>query len=198
MTHKGTREFLRRQTLHLHQQLEDLLPITRRVDPETYRDHLRFLLSFHQPLEDRLKSIEGLAERVPSLDLRWKTDKLRSDLGAEGAATPEAPHEMLPPTDTPGRAMGVLYVLEGATLGAHSLLKELRKHGVVPGPYGESYMESYGQNARDMWRSFCQALEEIDDSEVELAAAGARATFESLADWRRHWVSEAWVSEVPA
>lgn len=185
----STRQRLRAETQDAHQALEQRLPLTRRADLETYRDHLRFLLSFHAPLEQELRSVGGLEDRVPDLERRWKTPRLKRDLAASGEVR-RAPLRLLPGTTTIAEAMGALYVLEGATLGARQVLQDLRQQGVLPGPVGSEYLTCYGADHGAMWRSFCLALDEIEGADADIAIDAARSTFEALTEWRLLWESE--------
>lgn len=176
---------LRQETRPAHMALETALPIGRgRIDHVSYRDHLQFLLSFHEPVERHLQRIPELAVALPDLDDRCKTRLLRDDLGAAADAPQPA---RVPAPQTLPDGLGVLYVLEGATLGARSLLPRLRRAGVIPGTIGSRYMEGHGRRTALMWRRLCGALERLQPYEADEAATWAKLTFETLLTWRRSW-----------
>lgn len=187
-TQPGLRHRLRLETRAAHAALEAVLPIAGdRIDLEIYRDHLRFLLGFHQPVEGRLKAIRELEARVPDLARRWKSPSLRHDLRLAGDQEHTPLAEDFPRPGTPPQALGVLYVLEGATLGARSLLPRLHREGVLPGPLGSTYLDGYGSDSAAMWNGFCQALDRVEDVHADEVVSWAATTFESLRSWRREW-----------
>ncbi len=181
----AVRARLRDATRPLHRALEAALPLGRGcVDRDSYRDHLRFLLSFHEPVERHLQANVELAEALPDLHARLKTSLLRDDLGA-AAECPRPPR--VPSPRTLPQGLGVLYVLEGATLGARILLPRLCRAGVVPGPIGCRYLQGGHPNSTAGWQHLCHVLEELPRGESEEAVAWAKLTFRSLLAWRRRW-----------
>ncbi|MCA8971275.1 MAG: biliverdin-producing heme oxygenase [Planctomycetes bacterium] len=176
---QSVRDTLRASTKALHDSLEQCLPISGdAVDVAVYRQHLSFLLGFHAPLETRLANNDALRARLPDLELRFKTALLTADLGADSETADRA--MALPDCSTSARALGVLYVLEGASRGAAVLLRRLLRDGIVPGPVGTSYLEGYGATQAAMWTTFCEALEAIPPDERDEARAGAIETFEAM------------------
>lgn len=187
VTRAGPRELLRRETRPAHEALEARLPIAgERPDEAVYEDHLKFLLGFHAPVERALQHVAGLATRVPQLLLRYKTASLCADLGGRDSGV-RAPIEDVPRPRSPAAAFGVLYVLEGSTLGARSLLPRLRRCGAIPAGVGTRYFEAYGTRTGEMWRTFCIALDGLDSLQANRALRAAEATFEALSAWRDRW-----------
>ena len=191
-TISSTRKRLKLGTQECHLRLEARLPITGpKVGLAEYRDHLEYLAGFHAWIEKRLCAVRNLRRRVPDLDLRWKAPKLRRDLGWDvdepSGDARLAGKNSQPRLDTVADALGVLYVLEGASLGARSLLATLRRQAVVPGPVGCEYLEGYGGGTRSMWNRFCGYLEETPAEAVEPTLVAARSTFSALVDWRERW-----------
>lgn len=175
---------LRNETRQAHLRLEALLPIgNSTLSREIYRDHLSFLLGFHLPVEDRLQRSSQLQHALPDLLSRFKSEKLRADLDILGDI-PQAPNAPRP-TEI-GQAFGVLYVLEGATLGARSLLPTLRAQGIVPGPIGTRYFEGYGAATAARWSAFCDALDELESEQADAAVVWAERTFGALEAWWRN------------
>lgn len=178
---------LRAGTRESHAALEAALPIARPgAGLVEYRDHLRYLIGFHEPIEARLRGVRGLEHILPDMPRRWKSAALGRDLG-RFAQGPRVPAGDLPELLTGPQAMGVVYVLEGAILGARTLLPKLRESGVIPGPVGSSYLDGYGCETTAMWARVCDALDEIDPGECDEVVRLAAATFDSLRDWRTRW-----------
>ncbi len=183
----GTRDALRAATKPCHARLE------RRFSPEiimrsrsAYRGALVALLGFYEPLEAALC-------RVPApIDLREraKAPALRADLVALGLSQAEIASASrcrdLPELEGMAEALGVAYVLEGATLGARIIAGRARdKLGVSPEPGGGGqFFGAYGRDTGSRWRAFLATLEDaIAPGERPRAARAARETFESLERW---------------
>jgi heme oxygenase len=164
-----------------------VLPITRAdVTLSEYRDHLRFLISFHEPMESRLRQVDGLDGALPDLSQRWKTGSLRCDLGHFANGPRPSPRNLPDPRSIP-QALGTLYVLEGATLGARALLHRLHKTGLIPGEIGSAYLSGYGPSTSEMWATVCATFALVPEREADQLISSAMQTFMSLLTWRRQW-----------
>jgi heme oxygenase len=75
-------------------------------------------------------------------------------------------------------ALGMLYVLEGSTLGGHVILRTLRNAGVDCAPL--AFLDPYGPDTGRRWRDFLIVLEQETGSEMRRDAAckGAVLAFE--------------------
>lgn len=185
---RSIRTRLRHATRALHADLERAMPLSCGViSLPAYRDHLSFLLSFHSVFESDLGRVEQLRTIIPDLDLRWKTSALEADVGLASDQGRQPPCRLVP--QNVAQALGMLYVLEGAMLGGQLLLRQLRTHGIVPGPVGCSYLQIYGESAGEQWRSFCVALEGVSPDLAPEMERWARGTFARVLAWRRSWQS---------
>lgn len=183
---ESLRAQLRADTRSLHDTLEARLPITRgEVDVDVYRDHLAFLWGFHAPLEEELSRCADLRRRLPDFDRRLKSESLRADLGSMKLVDTDPAD--LPCCSTSARALGVLYVIEGAGRGAKVLLRDLQRDRVIPGPIGSAYLEGYGAAEGGMWKKLCDALELIPEPDRVATRRAAEDTFSALIDWRDTW-----------
>lgn len=78
-------------------------------------------------------------------------------------------------------ALGVLYVLEGSTLGGNLIAKALRK--VPAWPAGRpTYFHPYGENTGAMWRRFVLMLD-AEPVDRDAVIAGANRTFAEIGRW---------------
>lgn len=178
---------LRAETGSRHQALEDALPITRDwARAGVYRDHLRYLLAFHEGVEPALHALAPLRGALPDLDTRRKAPLLRADLGCWAGGPRPAPAR-LPQPRALADGLGVLYVMEGATLGARTLLPRLRAAGVVPGAIGQRYLRGYGGDTAARWKRVLAALGAVPAAVHDDVVRGAVATFDALHAWRREW-----------
>jgi heme oxygenase len=172
---------LREHTAQHHERLEGRLDIGARLTSLAgYRALLERLRGFYGPLEERLAA---QAEAVPGLDFpaRRKTPLLDADLRTlAGHSSP--PATALPAVETPSQALGVLYVLEGATLGGKLIARAARRRlGVTP-EAGAAFFAAYGSGAAARWRSFGDAVEAARPDQREACAAAADC-FERLEAW---------------
>lgn len=168
---QSTRHVLRQETAAAHTRLEELVgPLTGR---ESYVRYLRVSLGFRQPLEAMLAATAG---RWPRCLGEWRptfiAGLLQRDMNDLDITT-TAPHGVELDGDR-WSPLGVLYVLEGSSLGA----KLLRRDALALG-----YDDSFGARhlavqAKSNWGEFVELLERCDERDVADAALAARATFE--------------------
>ena len=84
---------------------------------------------------------------------------------------PSYPH---PEPGSRSEALGMMYVLEGSTLGGRIILRELAKRGLDVSELG--YLDPYGVDTGRRWRAFVSVLEAEtagDPSSMEEACSGA-------------------------
>ncbi len=180
---------LRDATAQAHRQLEAAVAIGRRcADRASYRALLGEFLGIYEPLERELAAVEwdGLGIDFPR---RTKTQWLRDDLLALGlspreiAALPRA--AQLPSILRPADGFGVLYVLEGASLGGQLILRQVKPALSVTEKAGASFFTSYGAEIGEYWRDFTSAMDAYGDSDTRVDAMerAALATFDCFLQW---------------
>lgn len=154
-----------------------------KISVTSYSDLLNTMLAWYRPLEPRLTS--ALGDWAPTdFQNRGKIEWLRSDLTALGQPMDAlADAKDLPDMPDRATALGVAYVLEGATLGGAILSNRVRAHLGPDAPC--RFFTAYGTFRGVMWRSFQTGLNARLDNPgaVERAVAGAAAAFLSLGDW---------------
>lgn len=141
-----------------------------------YAAYLERLHPLQAALEGRLEAA-GAGRLLADWPRRRKAGRIAADLAALGrpkaAIVPAGAWRLR----SAGAVFGVLYVLEGATLGGAILARRLRDSGVPAGAL--SYLASYGRERGRMWRGYLAALEAVRlgaDGEADLVAA-ALSTF---------------------
>jgi heme oxygenase len=142
-----------------------------------YLDYLARQHRLHAPLERALAA--WLPPDWAGQRLR-KAAWLRSDLRALGAPDDEAEAEVTPVASW-AEALGVLYVLEGGTLGLQVVRKRLRADHPALHAAGR-FMLGYGADTGRHWRAFVQVLEELPPALWPVAVEAARSTFASFLD----------------
>lgn len=180
---------LRAETAPLHIALEERLPFFSPVlDPNHYQRLLQAYYGFYQPLETRLLD----SHQVPAdfvLTERLKTATLHGDLLALGLTEREIAGlplcQSLPVTDSPEACLGVLYVLEGATLGGQILRREIAARLNLDATNGAAFLDIYGDATGRRWREFISYLASfpLEAAERQTVVKAAQTTFACFESW---------------
>jgi len=87
---------------------------------------------------------------------------------------------------SPGEALGILYVLEGASQGGRVIAPKLRKTLGLSGFHGAHYFNQHEH--RSGWPVFCKWLRRYSwEEQHDAAIRGARQTFCGLTDQLNLW-----------
>ncbi|HDS1737038.1 biliverdin-producing heme oxygenase [Pseudomonas sp. BP8] len=176
---------LREGTQACHKGLETRLPFFHAdFDLPAYRRLMQAYYGFHAPLETLLSGYQG-SERA-------KTPTLVSDLqaltltAADIDALPLC--QALPVIDNEASALGVMYVIEGSTLGGQVLKRAMAERLGIDADNGGGFLDVYGAMTGQHWRSFLQRLEQAPASAAAQACTvhAAVATFERFEQWLEH------------
>lgn len=113
---------------------------------------------------------------VPGLDFdgRRRTAHLACDLVVVGGRAPE-PRRIA--VGGRAEALGLMYVLEGSTLGGRLIRRQVTGEGGDMAGLG--FLDPYGDRVGERWRSFLAVIdaEARASSDTEAMVAGARAGF---------------------
>jgi heme oxygenase len=180
-------ERLRAETAAEHTRLESATEMmSPSLSMEDYRRYLEEMWAVHAAVEPRLAAMAGLADVLPDLEARFKRPLLERDLEALGAFPMRPRPRPSIPCAGLAEALGVLYVLEGSTLGGRFIRRHL---AAVLGARVEgatSYLDAYS-DVGPMWRRFGAAVNAygtVHGEAVEAMTAAAVATFQALlAGW---------------
>jgi len=187
--HPSLIQALRTETAELHIALEKRLPFfSEQLDLDLYRRLMAAYYGFYQPLEQRL---HVLALTPTGLDqsLRIKLPVLRADLTALGLeeTTIEAlpTCQALPLIDSRAAALGVSYVLEGATLGGQILRRRVAQKLGLDASSGAAFLNVYGELTGRRWKDFLQYLDDrnLGDAQTLEVTRAAKATFAHFERW---------------
>ncbi|MCE0744622.1 biliverdin-producing heme oxygenase [Acetobacter sicerae] len=171
-TDKSLRAHLRAATQSRHATLDRMIgPVNSR---ETYVGYLRGIAAFRIPVEQRLATLPAWPDRLgswrPTFLARW----LRLDLTALQLDVPSGVSGLDLSSDS--RVMGVLYVLEGSILGAHSVIRQAASLGFNDRS-GARHL-SVQTSALAGWKQFLTCLEKETALDREVAASAACETFD--------------------
>jgi len=166
---------LRAATSDVHRRIEADLDVIRRLSDATLRPALiRQFASLHISADTTLRP--HLTD-VPDLEFDGRSRARFFVKYREEFAFPSFP---LPASCA--EALGMLYVLEGSTLGGRMILRTLAARGVADPDLG--FLDPYGTQTGARWHSFLSVLSrETDDDEqrIEEACRGGRAGFRHAA-----------------
>lgn len=167
---------LRNKTAESHKGLE-ALPISKLVvDPKiTIEEYALYLSLMHdvvQNLEEDIYPI--LSGLILDLNERKKTKLILEDLkhiGTEKKKT-VSPFKNASEISVPF-AMGMMYVVEGSTLGGRFILKNIQENLGLNEEKGASYFAGYGNKTGSFWKSYLNTLTDFEsenNSEEEIIA----------------------------
>lgn len=179
-------ERLRSVTAPSHEHLESLPVSVSIMKPEvTKAEYALYLDLMHDVVKDTETNVFPIiADIVPDIDERRKTAQLESDLALLGHAktgfsTPITGGK----TITPAFAMGIMYVVEGSSLGGRVILKNIKTALGFDEAEGAQYFGGYGPVTGSHWKSFLDVLvnfENTNNNEDEIIA-GANYAFDAIA-----------------
>lgn len=147
-----------------------------------YRDLLARLYGFYRAIEPMIFTGNKFSDRT-------KTVLLVRDLEALGLNGTEIRNlpvtTSLPSLNSFSRRMGALYVLEGSTLGAQLISRQLLKHFRDTIADAIHFYTCYGDRVGAMWHEFRQFMSSNFDgsSSTQEVIAAARNTFSSIQLW---------------
>ncbi|MDB6138888.1 MAG: hypothetical protein JWO94_1960 [Verrucomicrobiaceae bacterium] len=181
---------LRTETSAIHRQMEDRINMEKRLcSSADYLNLLELFWGLYVALEPRLAAlIQGQAWPL-EWESREKLRLLEKDLHAMGLAHARIAGlpvcDQLPSLATPGRVLGVLYVLEGSTLGGQQISKMIQQKLGLGSSDGAAFFNGYGAETGAMWKKFGVVLT-AGASEVSIEdeiIAAAKETFETFENW---------------
>lgn len=180
---------LRQETAESHQKLEANKLSQALLSPSVtiaeYQAYIGALWGVTVSCERQI--FPALGHIVPDLQVRFKSNLIIADLlatGMPGGTIDEIPvHHFR--FSTTAEALGIMYVLEGSTLGGRILYKHIHETlGLTP-EAGASYFWGYGPETGNLWKSFISSLTQfvtIEEGSAEIIES-AKKTFTIIDDW---------------
>lgn len=180
---------LRTGTAELHIALEKRLPFfSDTLDLPAFKRLIAAYYGFYFPLENALQRSGSVPDDF-DLTPRLKTSTLRGDLQALGLAPASLENlpicDQLPVIDSSAACLGVLYVLEGATLGGQILRREISARLGLEADNGAAFLDVYGAATGRRWREFIEYLgnRPMTADEREAVVIAAQTTFSCFERW---------------
>ncbi len=156
---------------------------------EQYKEFLQKFYGFHVPLEQVLSGFEWSRLGI-AFDERRKIALLEQDLRALGMTDTDITllprTEDLPTMNSLEDAVGVMYVMEGSTLGGQIQARQVQKMFGFTAENGTAYFSSYGANVGVMWKAYCEAIVSAandDEAKEAVIIHSAKETFAALERW---------------
>lgn len=155
---------LKIQTSDSHKKLEEL-PISMSImSPDMkIEDYTYYLSLMHDVHNDTERKIfPFFVNAIEDLEQRRKKPLIENDLLFLNAAKTNS--EKVFDTDgfSAAFALGILYVVEGSTLGGRFILKNVSKVPQLSGEKGVSYFNGYGNKTGSFWKTFLNFLSEYE------------------------------------
>lgn len=182
-------ELLRERTAKQHQELERvLIPMIKDVNtPEKYVRLLQLFYGFYYPLEQHIAAHMDIS--FPGgFDRRRKAALLLDDISTISGAPAEPPgtNTDLPEITDAAQALGVMYVLEGSTLGGQVICQILMRNLQVPElSKALTFFNGYGSDTQSYWDTFVHYLQGYHGSEAQQKRMldAAADTFSKFKSW---------------
>lgn len=180
---------LRTHTAELHIALEKCLPFfADSLDSHAFLQLMQAYHGFYAPLEDALRTSPWFPADF-DLQPRLKSAILQDDLRALGLSA-EAVEGLprcqdLPALDSRAACLGVLYVVEGATLGGQVLRRHIHSHLGLDARNGAAFLDVYGEDTGRRWRAFLHYLcsQPLSGHERTATVRAAQDTFRCFEHW---------------
>ncbi|WP_010516956.1 biliverdin-producing heme oxygenase [Croceivirga radicis] len=148
---------------------------------EDYGKLLERLFLFYNPLESKVHQYIDQSI-LPDIERRKHTQWILKDLNALNYTVNTSTESKTQQITSTAYAVGVLYVMEGSTMGGQIISKMLKKQlGANTSTY---YFDSYSDETMDMWLSFKNSIAQYETHlDKEEVFKGANETFSSLKEW---------------
>lgn len=159
-------ELLKEATRPHHDRLEQLMFVNQIMDGSlTAHQYQKLVITnylSHVVFEEYIYShlSPGLRDEL-QLNQRVKIPALLQDVEELLIPVPEMPADagLIPIAADDASLLGAMYVLEGATLGGHVIVKRLLVNpNLQPLDLQYHYYQAYGPNLINNWKQFCQVL----------------------------------------
>lgn len=159
---------LRSKTQLKHKLLEQTAISKAIISPgvtlDQYEEYLQKIWCLHAPVEKVVHSI--LQPHVTDLAERKKSEKILLDLQELNSQPKNCTQTFLDAEFIPsiGFCLGILYVIEGSTLGGMHILKNLTASIGKDARIPTNFLNAYGQHTGSKWKYFLEILHKYESS----------------------------------
>lgn len=175
---------LKSETRPEHDSIESTLNLMDpSMDEDKYKKILKGFYGYYKTVEELLRS---RPEIYP--EERWKLSTLENDLNffniksesISAISSEEIPHKSLEDL------LGLIYVIEGSTLGGQVLSQHFQKKFALAQNGGLSFFSGYGPQTMNKWKETKSRIEDlVQNNHLNHSALieAAKASFSSLENW---------------
>lgn len=177
-------EYLKASSKKDHDSIESKVDLIKLVaSREHFIKLLQGMYGYYYNIELALHQFENEFQRLGiNLNQRLKCNLLIEDLKHFNLNDQEISSILL--CDKIQEAMGVLYVLEGSTMGGQIIYKKLLQENVISAnSTGANFFRPYGQDTMPMWMEFKKSLNHLSDHNEDAILVKVRETFNTMEDW---------------
>lgn len=128
---------------------------------EDYAHYLKLMYDVHYDVEENIFPL--LSGSIPDLKERKKKHLIEEDLAFLNYNKPLAGAVFNTENITIPFALGILYVVEGSSLGGRFILKNIETIKGLDEGKGVLYFTGYGNKTGSHWKSFLNALTEYQE-----------------------------------
>jgi len=183
---EATISFIQQLRLHTsksHVALEALPLSASIVSPKISKyEYSSYLNLMHDIIRDTEASVFPVVSEIISDTIeRKKKSFLENDLAFVNFPIKETPTALSRKFSIPF-ALGILYVIEGSSLGGRVILKNVEKTLGYNEQNGAMYFAGYGNNTGSHWKNFLQMFTnyEIQNGQSDEIIAGANFAFDTI------------------
>lgn len=176
---------LKEQTSAAHHALEKKL-ISKIKAVQNHDDYVKLLAlmyGFYAAIEERINQYPN-EQHAAITNGRRKASLILSDIRHFTSQPSLSLCEKLPALDSYEKLLGVMYVLEGSTLGGQIIARLLKTQLNSTSDDGFSFFLGYGKETLAMWESFkASLLDDFTADEKEQVIRSAEDTFNTFKTW---------------
>lgn len=157
-----------------------LAPLVRAdLSRRDYARALRAMLHIHLPLQSVL--MEAMAQTGGGHELADRVAWLFDDLSVldDGNITAQ-PAWQPPPIEGPAALAGVLYVIEGSTMGGQVIARQIEASLGYTATCGARFFNAWGVETIQRWQAFLRYAEALGGADIPSATAAAVTMFNSI------------------
>lgn len=180
-------ERLRTKTADSHTKLEEL-PVSKSImKPNvTQQEYINYLQLMHDVIKDAERNVFPSLSHIVADDLidKNRTERLEKDLQLLGQPKTDCKTVFENASGYSNAfALGILYVLEGSTLGGRVIYKNINTALGLDADSGLFYFAGYGGQTGSHWRTFLETVikYESDNNAEEEITAGAEFAYKTIA-----------------
>lgn len=176
---------LKEGTFEYHEQLEQKLKSSLFKEELSPLEYLNLIKKFNIAYQTLEKAIGYIPYTNSLLKTRTKLPMLQNDIQyLEDLVGEKLLYDKetisIEPINNLAKALGIMYVMEGATLGGNVILKILKQHSWVETEKGLNFFNSYGEERGKMWKDFIQIIDthiNLNPHDSEELIEGAKMAF---------------------